>query len=260
DDLDAVAALCREEQLWFHVDGAFGALGILSPELAPRLAGIESADSIAFDFHKWGQVPYDAGFLLVRDGERHKDAFAAPAAYLRRETRGLAAGSEWPCDLGVDLSRGFRALKTWFTLKTYGTDRLGAIIARSCALASRLEARIRAEPQLELLAPVNLNIVCFRYRADDADRVNREIVIALQESGIAAPSTTTLDCRLAIRCAIVNHRTDACDIDALVAAVLEFGARRATQSPDRDRGGGSPDSFAQAAVLTARSLARSSSI
>jgi aromatic-L-amino-acid decarboxylase len=228
DDLDSVAALCRKEELWFHVDGAFGALGILSPELAPRLAGIESADSIAFDFHKWGQVPYDAGFLLVRDGERHKDAFAAPAAYLRRETRGLAAGSEWPCDLGVDLSRGFRALKTWFTLKTYGTDRLVAIIARSCRLASYLEARVRAEPRLELLAPVHLNIVCFRYRADDADRVNREIVVNLQESGIAAPSTTTLDGRLAIRCAIVNHRTDACDIDALVTAVLEFGARRAT--------------------------------
>jgi len=227
DDLESVAALCREEKLWFHVDGAFGALGILSPELAPRLAGIESADSIAFDFHKWGQVPYDAGFLLVRDGSRHKDAFAAPAAYLRRETRGLAAGSEWPCDLGVDLSRGFRALKTWFTLKTYGTDRLGAAIAHSCALASYLEDRVRAEPRLELLAPVNLNIVCFRYRADDADTVNREIVVNLQESGIAAPSTTTLDGRLAIRCAIVNHRTDACDIDALVAAVLEFGARRA---------------------------------
>jgi aromatic-L-amino-acid decarboxylase len=230
DDLWSVAALCREEKLWFHVDGAFGALGILAPELAPRLVGIELADSIAFDFHKWGQVPYDAGFLLVRDGERHKNAFAAPAAYLRRETRGLAAGSEWPCDLGVDLSRGFRALKTWFTLKTYGTDKLGAIVAHSCALASYLEARVRAEPRLELLAPVNLNIVCFRYRAADADRVNREIVVNLQESGIAAPSTTVLDGELAIRCAIVNHRTDACDIDALVAAVLEFGARR-TASP-----------------------------
>ena len=227
DDLGSVAALCREEQIWFHVDGAFGALGILAPELAPRLAGIESADSIALDFHKWGQVPYDAGFLLVRDGERHRDTFAAPAAYLRRETRGLAAGTEWPCDLGVDLSRGFRALKTWFTLKTYGIDKLGAIIARSCALASHLAARISAEPRLELLAPVNLNIVCFRYRAEDADRVNREIVVNLQESGIAAPSTTVLDGRLAIRAAIVNHRTDACDIDALVAAVLEFGARRA---------------------------------
>jgi glutamate/tyrosine decarboxylase-like PLP-dependent enzyme len=226
DDLRAIAELCREEELWFHVDGAFGALAILSPSLAPRLAGIENADSIALDFHKWGQVPYDAGFLLVRDGERHRDAFAAPAAYLRRETRGLAAGSHWPCDYGPDLSRGFRALKTWFTLKTYGADRLGAVIARCCALAGHLEARILTEPRLELLAPVDLNIVCFRYRADDADEVNGEIVVGLQESGIAAPSTTVLDGRLAIRAAIVNHRTDVCDIERLVAAVLEFGARR----------------------------------
>lgn len=224
DDLRAIAELCREEGIWFHVDGAFGALAILAPELAPLLGGIELADSIALDFHKWGQVPYDAGFLMVRDGEQHRQAFAQPAAYLRREARGLAAGAVWPCDLGPDLSRGFRALKTWFTLKTFGTDRLGAAIARSCALAKYLEARVLAEPRLELLAPVNLNIVCFRYRADDA--VNREIVADVQESGIAAPSSTTLDGRFAIRAAIVNHRTEESDIDALVAAVLEFGGRR----------------------------------
>ena len=226
DDLQALSALCREEQVWFHVDGAYGALGILSPSLAPRLAGLEDADSIALDFHKWGQVPYDAGFLIVRDGDRHRDTFSAPAAYLRRETRGLAAGSSWPCDLGPDLSRGFRALKTWFTLKTYGTEKLGAIITRTCALAGYLETRILAEPRLELLAPVQLNIVCFRYRAADAKRINGEIVIDIQESGIAAPSTTLLDGRLAIRAAIVNHRTDTCDIDALISAVLDFGARR----------------------------------
>ena len=226
DDLTALSSLCREEGLWFHVDGAYGALGILAPALAPRLAGLENADSIALDFHKWGQVPYDAGFLMVRDGDRHRDTFAAPAAYLRRETRGLAAGSSWPCDLGPDLSRGFRALKTWFTLKTYGTDKLGAVIARTCALAGYLEARIVAEPRLELLAPVQLNIVCFRYRALEANKVNGDIVIDIQESGIAAPSTTLLDGRLAIRAAIVNHRTDTCDIDALLSAVLEFGSRR----------------------------------
>lgn len=224
DDLMAVAELCREEEIWFHVDGAFGALAILSPEFSPLLGGIELADSIALDFHKWGQVPYDAGFLLVRDGEQHRQAFAQPAAYLRREARGLAAGAVWPCDLGPDLSRGFRALKTWFTLNTFGTDRLGAMIARSCALAKYLEARVLAEPRLELLAPVNLNIVCFRYRADDA--VNREIVADIQESGVAAPSSTTLDGRFAIRAAIVNHRTEEADIDALVAAVLDFGGRR----------------------------------
>lgn len=224
DDLRALADVCREEGIWFHVDGAFGALAILSPELAPLLEGIELADSIALDFHKWGQVPYDAGFLLVRDGERHRQAFAQPAAYLSREARGLAAGAVWPCDLGPDLSRGFRALKTWFTLKTFGTDRLGAVIAHSCALARYLETRVLAEPRLELLAPVNLNIVCFRYRASDA--VNREIVADVQESGIAAPSSTTLDGKFAIRAAIVNHRTAETDIDALVSAVLKFGARR----------------------------------
>ena len=226
DDLRELSALCREERLWFHVDGAYGALGILSPALAPRLAGLENADSIALDFHKWGQVPYDAGFLIVRDGDRHRDTFAAPAAYLRRETRGLAANSPWPCDLGPDLSRGFRALKTWFTLKTYGTEKLGAVITRTCALAGYLEARVLAEPRLELMAPVQLNIVCFRYRAADADRVNGDIVIDIQESGIAAPSTTLLGGELAIRAAIVNHRTDSCDIDALIAAVLKFGAQR----------------------------------
>jgi glutamate/tyrosine decarboxylase-like PLP-dependent enzyme len=236
DDLGAIAALCREQDLWFHVDGAFGALAMLSPSLAPLLDGIEHADSIALDFHKWGQVPYDAGFLMVRDGASHRDAFAAPAAYLRRETRGLSAGAQWPCDLGPDLSRGFRALKTWFTLKTYGTEALGAVIARCCELAKYLEGRILGEPRLELLAPVNLNIVCFRYRADDADEVNGEIVVKLQESGIAAPSTTVLGGALAIRAAIVNHRTDVADIDRLVSAVLEFGARRvaaACGQPDK---------------------------
>jgi aromatic-L-amino-acid decarboxylase len=234
DDLAALHALCREENLWLHIDGAYGALGVLSSEIAPRLAGLERADSIAFDFHKWGQVPYDAGFLLVRDGEQHRRTFAAPAAYLRRETRGLAAGSPWPCDYGPDMSRGFRALKTWFTLKTYGTDRLGAMIARTCELARALEAMIAAEPKLELLAPVQLNIVCFRYRCEDSDVVNAEIVASLHESGIAAPSTTMLDGRLAIRAAIVNHRTGMRDIEALVSAVLEFGAR---ESEAREIGG-----------------------
>jgi aromatic-L-amino-acid/L-tryptophan decarboxylase len=223
DDLAALAAIAQREELWFHVDGAFGALAILAPDLAPRLAGIEQADSIALDFHKWAQVPYDAGFILVRDGVLHQSTFAAPAAYLRRETRGLAAGSPWPCDLGPDLSRGFRALKTWFTLKVYGTDALGAVISHTCALARHLESRILATSQLELLAPVELNIVCFRYRGEDADRLNARIVTDLQESGICAPSTTRIGDDLAIRAAIVNHRTERRDIDALVDAVLACG-------------------------------------
>lgn len=223
DDLNALADMAGREKIWFHIDGAYGALAMLSPELAPRLQGIERADSIAFDFHKWGQVPYDAGFILVRDSELHHATFAAPAAYLKRDTRGMAAGSPWPCDFGPDLSRGFRALKTWFTLKVYGAEKLGASIANTCVLAQYMKHRIEALPQLELLAPVALNIVCFRYRCDDADQVNAAIAVALQESGIVAPSVTTIKGQLAIRAAIVNHRTTQENIDDLLRETLAHG-------------------------------------
>jgi len=223
DDLTALADLSRREKVWFHVDGAYGALAILAPDLAARLKGIERADSLAFDFHKWGQVPYDAGFVLVRDGVLHRNAFASSAAYLRRADRGLAAGPPWPCDFGPDLSRGFRALKTWFTLKVYGLGALGAVISRTCVLARYLESQIAATPELELAAPVELNIVCFRYRAEQSHRVNARIVVELQESGMVAPSTAVIGGRLAIRAAIVNHRTGPRDIDALVEQAVALG-------------------------------------
>ncbi len=223
DDLAAIADCARREDLWFHVDGAFGALAMLAPEIAPRLSGIDRADSIAFDFHKWGQVPYDAGFILVRDGELHRKTFASAASYLRRENRALAAGSPWPCDFGLDLSRGFRALKTWYTIKVFGAEKLGQVISETCKLALYLKSRIMEQPQLELLAPVSLNIVCFRYRCAESDRVNAEIVVKLQESGVAAPSTTLIKGMLAIRAAIVNHRTGKSNIDALIDAVLAYG-------------------------------------
>jgi aromatic-L-amino-acid decarboxylase len=217
DDLNGIADIAADEGLTFHVDGALGALAILSPELAPRLAGIERSDSLAFDFHKWGQVPYDAGFLLVRDGGLHRATFASDDAYLSRAERGMAAGDWWPCDYGMDLSRGFRALKTWFTLRTYGAAAIGASIARTCDLARRLARRVELEPGLTLAAPVTLNIVCFS-RGDGAR--NAEIVADLQEAGQVAPSLTFLNGRTVIRAAIVNHRTTEADIDRLVDAVL----------------------------------------
>jgi glutamate/tyrosine decarboxylase-like PLP-dependent enzyme len=228
DDLSGIADLCQREKLWFHVDGAFGALAKLAPDLASKLDGMDRADSVAFDFHKWGQAPYDAGFILVRDGAAHQKAFVSPAAYLKRATRGLAAGSPWPCDFGPDLSRGFRALKVWFTLKVLGVDRLGTAISRSCALARYLEARINATPELELMAPVELNIVCFRYRAkgsspENSDQINEEIAVRLQEAGIVAPSTTRIGGRTVIRAAIVNHRTSRAEIDELVDGALAQG-------------------------------------
>jgi aromatic-L-amino-acid decarboxylase len=226
DDLVELARIARQHGIWFHVDGALGALGVLAPDLAPLFGGIEQADSIALDFHKWGQVPYDAGFILVRDGQAQLEAFSSPAAYLTRDTRGLAAGGPWPCDLGPDLSRGFRALKIWFTFVTQGTARLGAAISATCALARRMAERVATEPELELLTPVALNIVCFRFRCANPDRVNRDIVADLHESGIAVPSITTIDGHVAIRAAIVNHRTCASDVDALLVAALAFGRSR----------------------------------
>jgi aromatic-L-amino-acid decarboxylase len=223
DDLTSLANLCQRENLWFHVDGAYGALAILAPDLAPRLKGIERADSLAFDFHKWGQVPYDAGFILVRNGQLHQKSFDSSAPYLKREVRGLAAGAPWPCDFGPDLSRGFHALKAWFTLKVHGTEALGAVISGTCELARYLEDRIAQTPELELLAPVELNIVCFRFRTRDSDRINAQIVVDLQECGSVAPSTTTINGQLAIRAAIVNHRTSRREIDTLLEETLALG-------------------------------------
>ena len=229
DDLSALADIAQQAGAWFHVDGAFGALAILSPALAPLLAGIERADSIGFDFHKWGQVPYDAGFLLTRDAAAQRAAFEADNAYLRRNARGLAGGSPWPCDFGPDLSRGARALKTWVTLRTYGLDGIGAAIEQTCRLARVLQTHIETDVAgLELLAPVTLNIVCFRPRprpGEDIDALVDAVVVALHESGVAAPSTTRLPAGLAIRCAIVNHRTTEADIRRLVDAAVAETAR-----------------------------------
>ena len=223
DDLQAIAEIARAEAMWFHVDGACGALGMMSTKIGSKMIGIQQADSIALDFHKWGQVPYDAGFILVRDSQLHHDTFASSADYLRRETRGMAAGSPWPCDFGPDLSRSFKALKVWFTIQVFGSDRLARMMEQSCELAEYLASCIEASDELELLAPVELNMVCFRYRCEIPDRVNADIVVALQESGIAAPSSTKINGKFAIRAALFNHRTSQIEIDELLAATVRFG-------------------------------------
>lgn len=225
DPLERLAEVAETEGLWFHVDGAFGALAALSPALAPRLAGIDRSQSIAFDFHKWAHVPYDAGFLLVRDGAMHRGTFANPAAYLQRTARGTGAGETWPCDLGPDLSRGFRALKTWMTFQALGADRIGRSIARCCALARELAAALDEGDTFELAAPVSLNIVCFRLREGASREAHAEIVMDLQERGIAVPSLTTLGEASVIRAAIVNHRTEGRHIGLFVEAAVETARR-----------------------------------
>jgi aromatic-L-amino-acid decarboxylase len=220
DNLSAIADIAASAKIWFHVDGAFGALAALSPLQKPRLAGIERADSIAFDFHKWAQVTYDAGCVLIRDAEIQLATFAQKTNYLAAASRGLAGGEPWPCDLGPDLSRGFRALKIWATLTAYGAGALGDIVDDTCELAKHLAARIESSNRLELAAPVSLNIVCFHIRGL-SDTQLATLVADLQESGRFAPSTTTLNGRLAIRAAIFNHRTKRSDIDGFFDAVSE---------------------------------------
>jgi len=217
DPLDELAELAAREGLWYHVDGALGAPALLSAALAARFRGIERADSIAFDFHKWLQVPYDAGCLVVRDGELHRETFATAANYLTRMPRGLASAQPWFTDFTIDLSRGFRALKIWFTMKVFGSRGIGAAIEANVRQARFLADLIDADRDLELLAPVALNIVCFRYRRDDLDedaldRFNDELVIALQESGEAVASSTTVGLHRAIRICILNHRTTDADL------------------------------------------------
>ncbi len=226
DDLAGVADVAAEAELWFHVDGAFGATAALSAQYRPLLAGIGRADSLAFDFHKWMQVPYDAGCVLVRDPVMHRATFAQDLAYLTYAERGMAGNPPWPRDLGPDLSREFRALKIWMTLRAYGADGLARVVENGCAVARHLAARVAREPALELLAPVTLNIVCFRVVAL-SDAENRELVADLQEQGIAAPSTTVIGGRLAIRAALFNHRTTEADADALVDGVLQLARRQA---------------------------------
>ncbi|WP_457650664.1 pyridoxal phosphate-dependent decarboxylase family protein [Profundibacter sp.] len=221
DDLEALADLAEKQDMWLHVDGAFGAAGVLSETLRPRLKGIGRANSLAFDFHKWLHVNYDAGFVLVRDGAAHLAAFSSRPDYLQAAKRGLAAGNPWPVEYGPELSRGFRALKIWAQLVEHGTDRLGAMISKNCAQARYLARLVQDHPVLTLLAPVASSIVCFRY--GDSDAVNGEIVMQLQESGIAAPSVTTLDGKTAIRVNITNHRTRNSDLDLLVDEVVRLG-------------------------------------
>jgi glutamate/tyrosine decarboxylase-like PLP-dependent enzyme len=231
DDLDELASVCASENLWFHVDGAFGALGFLSDVLRPRFKGLERADSLAFDFHKWAQVQYDAGCILVRRGDVHKAAYATSPPYLRRRQRGLNSGEDWPCDFGPELSRGFRALKIWLAFQEHGSVKLGRVVEQNCEQAQYLAQQIGREPELELLAPVSLNIVCFRYHplkvgAGELDRLNEDIVDDIQESGIAVPSTTRIGHRLAIRVNLTNHRTRRADLDILLKAILSTGRAR----------------------------------
>ncbi|GAG08155.1 unnamed protein product, partial [marine sediment metagenome] len=182
DDLKALADFCQREGLWFHIDGAFGALAALSPDLRPLLSGLERADSLAFDLHKWMYMPYEIGCVLVRNEANHRCAFSMSADYLAHAERGLAGGSLWFSEYGPQLSRGFRALKAWMSIKEHGIKKYGRLIKQNVDQARYLADLVDDSPDLERLAPVPLNIVCFRFKADRLDdtslnQLNQELLI-----------------------------------------------------------------------------------
>jgi glutamate/tyrosine decarboxylase-like PLP-dependent enzyme len=242
DDLAALADVAARHRLWLHVDGAFGAWASLSPSLAGRLAGMERADSLAFDLHKWMYVPYDVGAVLVRDAAAHRAAFrTGPVGYIGATARGAEADEHRFNELGPQLSRSFRALKVWLTFKAYGIDAYRRQIEQNVEQAAYLAERITAHPELELLAPVPLNVVCFRYRpADDPrmvggdgddplDALNRELLMRLHERGLAVPTSGRIHGRFGLRCAITNHRSRRSDFDLLVSSVVQIGREIAAE-------------------------------
>lgn len=228
DDLNALADLCRDEDLWFHVDGAIGAVAVLAQNVRPQLAGIERADSIALDLHKWMHIPFEAGCAIVRSEKAHRNAFSLTPEYLAHETRGLAAGHLWFNEYGLQLSRQFRALKVWMSVKEHGLDRFGRMIARNVEQAHYFGGLVESEPTLELMAPIGMDIVCFRFNPGNMDdealnALNKEILMQLHEQGIAAPSYTTLQDRYCLRIAIANHRSKQEDFDVLAREVVRLG-------------------------------------
>jgi glutamate/tyrosine decarboxylase-like PLP-dependent enzyme len=232
DPLEAIADTCAREGLWLHVDGAFGAVAALSEELRPLVAGMERADSLAFDLHKWMHVPIEAACVLVRDPADHRRPFASSASYLNVLPRGVAATDRWMYEYGPQLTRGFRALKAWFILGHHGAEKIGRLAAQNVRQTRRLEALLRAEPGVEVLASGPLCVLCFRWRprglaAEALDRLNEQLLADLQESGRAVVSSTVVRGAFALRLALTNHRTRHEDLVELVAAVRELGLRLA---------------------------------
>ena len=228
DPLTALADLCHKEGLWLHVDGCIGALVALAPENHQLVAGIERADSLALDLHKGLHAQFDVGCALVRDRKQHRLTFAESAEYLQKMSRGIAA-AEFLHDYNLETSRGFRALKVWMMLKEYGVAKFGRLIDQGIAQAQYLTGVITAAPKLEVMAPTVLDIVCFRFNPGGLDEaglhdLNTEIMLRLQENGIAALSDTTIHGRHCLRAAICNHRTKRRDLDLLVSEMVRIGA------------------------------------
>lgn len=237
DPLDELLAISRREGLWFHVDGAFGALAGLTPAYRHSLQAIALADSLAFDWHKWMYLPYEIGCALIRDASLQRAAFALQPNYLLSHERGLAAGPDPIANYGIELSRGFKALKIWMQVREHGIDKYRRLISQNIAQCAYLSQIIEDSAELELLCPTTLNIVCYRYRptqghydTEALNQLNRELLMRLHEQAVATPSYTLLHGAYAIRVCIVNHRTTRHDLEVLAHETIRIGREIAASS------------------------------
>jgi len=233
DPLDQIADLCEGLGLWFHVDAAYGGPAVLAEDLRLQFVGIERADSIAFDPHKWLYTPHSGGCVLVRDSSVLVMSFAAPAAYVYEDKELSGHGIDLGM-LGPQFSRGFQAFKVWVSLLAHGRKAYARRIAHDAELARYMGARVEARPEFELATPVSLSICCFRYvppglgessdRDEYLNQLNQRLMTEIQLDGRAFLSNAVLDGRFVLRACIVNFRTEANDVDALLDVAAELGA------------------------------------
>jgi aromatic-L-amino-acid decarboxylase len=234
DPLEEIAGICHDQGLWFHADAAYGGPAVLAGDLRPLFAGIERADSIAFDPHKWLYTPHSGGCVLFRDGSHQAASFRVAPAYIHEDKERSGHGVDFS-SLGPQFSRSFQALKVWVSLLAHGRRAYAERISHDAALARYMGRQVEALPELELAAPVGLSICCFRYvppglsGGADGDayvsELNERLMTDIQLDGRAFCSNALLDGRWALRACIVNFRTEADDVDAMLDLAVELGRR-----------------------------------
>jgi glutamate/tyrosine decarboxylase-like PLP-dependent enzyme len=229
DPLNELADIAKRHDMWFHIDGAFGAIAAFSETHRALVSGMERADSLAFDFHKWLSQPYDAGCVLVANGDALEDTFRFGTSYTAPIPGSLTDSPVVFGNRGPELSRACRGLPLWLSLKTHGARRIGEMVDKNIAQARYLEELVKNEPRLELLATGPLSVVNFRYRGTRRrggqwlNDLNAQLVAEIQKRGIAIPSSYSIEKKNAIRVCNLNHRSSLGDFDALVAASISIG-------------------------------------
>ena len=225
DPIDAIADVCEAENLWLHLDGAYGAVGILADQARELYTGIERADSLALDPHKWLYVPIECGCALVKDSQAMRDTFSLVPPYLHDDK-----ALPWFSEFGIQQTRGFKALKLWAMIEQLGVEGYRALITRDVTLAKYLQAKIADRSDFALVAAGPLSITCFRYAPEnlqeaEVDRLNRRIAETVQAEGQAFLTTTELNGRTVLRACIVNFRTTETDLDCLLNVIADAGQR-----------------------------------